>query len=100
MFILGLFVFLYLLAYQKPGSWAAILGVNFCCEREQEGKGDPLEKYCGDNPEADECRCACFIWRTFCLLNTRSFVWPLFSSWPVLLSPLSERVSGVPHAGE
>jgi len=21
-----------------------------------EGKGDPLEKYCGDNPEADECR--------------------------------------------
>ncbi len=24
----------------------------------QEGKGDPLEKYCGDNPEADECRCA------------------------------------------
>jgi len=25
---------------------------------EQEGKGDPLDKYCGDNPEADECRCA------------------------------------------
>ncbi|KAK9833479.1 hypothetical protein WJX81_008569 [Elliptochloris bilobata] len=22
----------------------------------QEGQGDPLEKYCGDNPEADECR--------------------------------------------
>ena len=93
MFTLGLFTFLCLLAYQKSGCWAAILGVSFCCEREQEGKGDPLEKYCGDNPEADECRCACSTWRTFCLLNTWSCVWPLFSSWHVLLSPRSERAS-------
>lgn len=33
-------------------------GLNFLVFWWQEGKGDPLEKYCGDNPEADECRCA------------------------------------------
>ena len=44
------------------------------CGREQEGKGDPLEKYCGDNPEADECRCAslCFPKAWVCLAGHRA----------------------------
>ena len=53
----------------KPGFWLLRGTVGNClCGREQEGSGDPLEKYCGDNPEADECRCASFTWLILDLL--------------------------------